>query len=72
MPLGKRLNLELSFSLGYLSTTYRHYVPTPDWELLARDPYKQGRLGMIGPTKIKASLVLPINITKTRKEVRYE
>lgn len=72
MPIGKRFNLEFSISMGYLSTTYRHYVPTPQWEHLARDPYKQGRIGIIGPTKAKVSLILPINITKTREEVRYE
>ena len=73
MPISKRLNLELSLSLGYLSTAYRHYTPSPGYTELIRDPYKQGRMGYFGPTKIKASLVFPINIPlKKRKEVRYE
>lgn len=73
MPISKHLNLELSLSLGYLSTAYRHYTPSPGYTDLIRDPYKQGRMGYFGPTKIKASLVFPINIPlKKRKEVRYE
>ena len=73
MPLGKYFNLELSLSLGYLSTAYRHYIPSPGYVELVKDPYKQGRMGYIGPTKLKASLVFPINIPlKKREEVRYE
>ena len=70
MPLGKRLNLEFSASVGYLSTAYRHYVPAADYSELLRDPSEQGRLGYWGPTKLKVSLVLPITIF--RKEVRHE
>ena len=73
MPIGKLFNLELSVSLGYLSTVYRHYIPSPGYEALIKDHYKQGRLGYFGPTKIKASLVFPISYpAKKRKEVRYE
>lgn len=70
MPLGKHLNLEFSASMGYLSTAYRHYVPSVDYGELLRDPSEQGRLGYWGPTKLKVSLVLPITIY--RKEVRHE
>lgn len=73
MPLGKYFNLELSASIGYLSTYYRHYYPTIGYGALMRDYDKQGRLGYFGPTKLKASLVLPIQMpVKTREEVRYE
>ena len=66
MPLGKRLNLELSASLGYLSTAYRHYKPSVDYGELLLDPYKQGRVGYFGPTKLKVSLVVPIRITSKK------
>ena len=73
MPIGKRFNIEFSVSMGYLSTAYRHYMPTPEWDNLVRDPYEWGRKGYIGPTKAKVSLVFPVNLfTKTRKEVCYE
>jgi hypothetical protein len=73
MPISKHFNLELSLSLGYLSTAYRHYIPSPGYTELVKDPYKQGRMGYVGPTKIKASLVFPINLPlKKREEVRYE
>lgn len=73
MPIGKYFNLELSASLGYLSTDYRHYIPSEGYGVLVRDYDKQGRLGYFGPTKLKASLVLPINLPLKRvEEVRYE
>lgn len=73
MPLGKLFNLELSVSLGWLSTAYRHYQPSYNYGELIRDPYKQGRFGYFGPTKLKASLVLPVSLpVKHREEVRYE
>ena len=62
-PISKYFNLELSASFGYLSTAYRHYVPTQDYGELIRDPYKQGRKGYFGPTKLKVSLVIPIRFT---------
>lgn len=62
-PIGKRFKLELSASVGYLSTAYRHYNPAPDYGELILDPYKQGRVGYFGPTKLKVSLVLPIKYT---------
>lgn len=67
-PISKYFNLELSASLGYLSTAYRHYVPAQDYGELIRDPYKQGRKGYFGPTKLKVSLVFPISLTLGKKK----
>lgn len=71
-PLNKYFNLEFSLSVGYLSTAWRHYNPDPEYSELIKDPYNEGRLGYIGPTKLKASLVLPLQVPlKKRKEIRY-
>lgn len=72
MPIGKkkRLNLEFSFSVGYLQTDFRHYLPTDDYLKLIRDRYNVGTVSYFGPTKAKISLVVPINFNK--KEARYE
>ena len=67
-PISKYFNLELSASLGYLSSAYRHYVPAQDYGELIRDPYKQGRKGYFGPTKLKVSLVLPVSLTLGKKK----
>ena len=68
MPLGKYFNLEFSASAGYASIPYRHYNPSAGWEELVRDPYKWGRKGYYGPTKVEVSLVLPLRFTyKSRK-----
>ena len=73
MPISKLFNLEFSASFGYLSTAYRHYQPSLDNSVLVKDPYDHGRMGYFGPTKLKVSLVLPINLPlKKREEVRYE
>ena len=72
LPIGKYFNFELSASVGYLSTAYRNYKPSPDYGELIRNPYKQGRLGYFGPTKIKASIVLPITISTRKMEVSNE
>lgn len=66
MPLGKRLNLEFSLSVGYASIAYRGYTPSEDYEILWRDPDKVGRWQYIGPTKAQISLVLPF-IIKVKK-----
>lgn len=66
MPIGKRLNLEFSLSLGYASIPYRHFTPTDDYSILLRDRDKVGTWHYFGPTKAEVSLVLPITI-KTRK-----
>jgi len=66
MPIGKRLNLELSVSMGYASIAYRGYTPSEDYEILWRDPEKVGRWHYFGPTKAQVSLVLPF-IVKMKK-----
>ena len=66
MPVGKRLNLELSISAGYASIAHRGYEPSEDYEILWRDPDKVGRWHYIGPTKAQVSLVLPF-IVKYKK-----
>lgn len=67
MPVGKRLNLEFSVSVGYASIPYRKYTPSEDYEILWRDPERQGRWNYIGPTKAQISLVVPITV-KTKKK----
>ncbi|MBR5849855.1 MAG: DUF3575 domain-containing protein [Alistipes sp.] len=62
LPLGKRLNLELSLSVGYLSTAYRHYFPADDYSELFRDE-KRGRTSYFGPTKAKVALVWPLHFS---------
>ena len=66
MPVGKRMNLELSVSVGYASIAYRGYTPSENYEILWRDPEKVGRWHYIGPTKAQVSLVLPF-IIKVKK-----
>ena len=66
MPIGKRLNLELSVSAGFASIAYRGYTPSKDYEILWRDPNKIGRWHYWGPTKAQVSLVLPF-IVKVKK-----
>lgn len=66
IPIGRRLNLECSISLGYTSIAYRKFEPSEDYEILWRDPIKHGRWNYWGPTKAQISLVYPI--LYTRKE----
>lgn len=61
-PLGKRMNIEFSLSVGYANIPYRHYVPTDDWQDLIRDKFNAGRLHWVGPTKAEISLVVPLTI----------
>ena len=65
--ISKLFNLELSASVGYLSTAYRHYYPSDDYEMLIRDKYKAGRTGYLGPTKLKISLVMPLHFICKKK-----
>lgn len=68
MPLCKWLNMEFSMSVGYLSASYQHYQPSPDYEHLYKDPDNAGRMTYVGPTKVKVSLVVPIRFNwRTRK-----
>lgn len=66
MPVSRNLNLEFSISAGYARIPYRHYVPTPDWEILIRDRNNAGTLHYFGPTKAEISLVIPIRATTRR------
>ena len=72
-PLGREkwANLELSAALGYLHSSYRNYLPTDAYDKLIRNPYVTGTVSWLGPTKLKVSLVIPINIQKKRR-VSYE
>lgn len=67
MPLGRRLNMELSLSAGYASIPYRKFEPSEDYEILWRDPEKVGRWHYFGPTKAQVSLVYPILLTTKKK-----
>ena len=67
MPLGRRLNMEFSISVGYASIAYRKYEPSEDYEILWRDPEKHGRWHYFGPTKAQVSLVVPITMKTKRK-----
>ena len=62
MPIGKRLNLELSASVGYASIPHRGYEPKPDYSELYHLPEKDGRWHYIGPTKLQVSLVVPVTV----------
>lgn len=63
-PLGRRLRAELSAAIGFLSSDYRQYQPDPDYEHLYRDPFRTGTFSYFGPTRLKASLVLPISVRR--------
>ena len=67
MPLGRRLNMEFSLSVGYASIAYRKFEPREDYEILWRDPVKHGRWHYFGPTKLQVSLVYPILLTTKKK-----
>jgi hypothetical protein len=67
LKLSRHLNMEFSISVGYLSTAYRHYFPADDYSELWIDRSKQGRLNYFGPTKLKVSLVWPIQIPYNKK-----
>lgn len=58
--ISKLFNLEFSASFGYLSSAYRRYYPSNDYDVLYRDK-REGRIGFWGPTKLKVSLVMPLN-----------
>ena len=66
MPIGKRLNLELSVSAGYASIPHRGYEPSADYSELYHLPEKDGTWHYIGPTKAQVSLVLPF-VVKCKK-----
>jgi hypothetical protein len=70
MPLGKRLNLELSLSAGFASIPHRNYYPTDDYELLIHNREKDGTWHYWGPTKAQVSIVLPILVSKKKGGAR--
>ena len=70
MPLGKRLNLELSLSAGFASIPHRNYYPTDDYELLIHNREKDGTWHYWGPTKAQVSIVLPILVNKKKGGAR--
>lgn len=59
-PLGKRLNFELSASLGYANIPYRNYKPSDDYGILLRNRKKTGTWHYVGPTRLEVSLVWPL------------
>lgn len=67
MPLGRRLNMEFSISVGYASIPYRKFTPSDDFQHLWADPEGQGRWHYFGPTKAQVSLVVPITMKTKRK-----
>lgn len=73
IPLGKKKhwgNMEFSLSAGWLRANYQHYQPAADYSCLIRDPYNAGQVTYFGPTKLKVSLVIPINFA-TKRAARY-
>ena len=62
MPIGRRLNLELSASVGYASIPHRGFEPAKDYSELYHLREKDGTWHYIGPTKLQVSLVLPITV----------
>lgn len=63
----KRISLEFSLSVGYLSTGYRNYFPADNYDELYINKLNIGRLRYFGPTKLKVSLVVPINVGYNKK-----
>ena len=62
MPIGKRLNLELSLSAGYASIVHRGFEPAEDYSELYHLPEKDGTWHYIGPTKAQVTLVIPFTV----------
>lgn len=62
MPIGKRLNLELSVSAGYASIVHRGFEPAEDYSELYHLPEKDGTWHYIGPTKAQVTLVIPFTV----------
>ena len=62
MPIGKRLNLELSASVGYASIPHRGFEPAQDYSELYHLREKDGTWNYIGPTKLQVSLVVPVTV----------
>ena len=67
LPVGKVCNFEFSASLGFMHSDWRHYQPDAAYEHLYRDPAKTGVVSYFGPTKLKVSLVVPIQVKYRRR-----
>ena len=66
-PIAQWCNLELSASVGFLRSDWRHYEPGVGYEHLYRDPSRTGVFSYFGPTKLKVSLVIPITVKRRAK-----
>lgn len=67
LPIGKRVNMEFSISVGYASIPYQKFTPSDDFQHLWADPEGQGRWHYFGPTKAQVSIVVPITMKTKRK-----
>ena len=61
-PIANWCRLEYSLSMGLLNTHYERYQPSPDYEHLYRNPVKAGKSSILGPTKLKVTLVVTIKM----------
>ena len=63
LPVGKRKNIRLEFSLGlgYIHSWVRPYEVKEEFGALVRDP-QELRVNWFGPTKLSVSLVVPIHM----------
>ena len=72
VALGKKknVNLEMSLSMGYMESPFRHYLPDGNYTKLLHDPARDGKFYNIFmyPTKAKVSLVVPIGVTTWHKK----
>ena len=53
-------NMEITGSLGYFESDYRHYNPGNEYEKLYRDRKVTGTVSYFGPTKLKFTLYVPL------------
>lgn len=59
-----KLRLEFNIGLGLISTLYRPYYPSSDYEDLIKEPgIKYRSTNFFGPTRAGVSLVYPITVT---------
>ena len=69
----KNVNLEMSLSMGYMESPFRHYLPDGGYTKLLHDPARDGKFYNIFmyPTKAKVSLVVPLGVTRYHKKEVY-
>ena len=58
-PLTRRLSLDVTIGIGYLSSRYTKYVPTDSWYRVVSNDNKWT---WFGPTRLEATLVYNINM----------